>query len=395
MIDTIVLTFPINWFSIWDYGKFSPYTNSKLFSEEISHLKHRQNKKWIQNPTKQELRSRIYKPRITLIAVMGLFGPIIKLRIELSLPKLLYKNNFDELTDADYPKIFQLLKDTLDNMGIRLFDHHLDNAPVTAIHYSKNIPLPYHTTPPMIITELHKLNPFPRLTENKVIFRNGGQSFQLHANSYEIVIYDKIKDLEQAQTSDKRAIENDNSIQLNLLDEINQPKFRNILRLEIRLNKTAKIKSILKENSIDQILTFKQLFKQSTSQKVLQYFWQELTKNKEMLLLSGKSPIETMEIIKTNNPSLKARQILELSGAITAINSSSHNQLRNIIDTARNHSYWYKLKRKLSNLNIPKNGKYNLLIDVEKQLQEFTPTKLSNLREQQFKYYTIHKYYSS
>ncbi len=382
MIDTIVLTFPVNWFSIWDYSKFSPYTNSKLFSEEISRLKHRENKKWIQNPTKQELRLGIYKPRITLIAVMGLFGPIIKLRIELSLPKLLYKNNFDELTDADYPKIFQLLKDTLDNMGIKFFDYHLDNAPVTAIHYSKNIPLPYHTTPSMIVTELHKLNPFPKLTENKVIFRNGGQSFQLHANSYELVVYDKIKDLEQAQTSDKRSTENDNSIQLNLLDEINQPKFRNILRLEIRLNKTAKIKSILKKNNIDQILTFNQLFKQSTSQKVLQYFWQELTKDKEILLLSDKTPIETMEIIKTNNPNLKARQILELSGAITAINSSSHNQLRNIIDNDRDHSYWYKLKRKLSILNIPENGKYNLLIDVEKQLNEFVPTKLSDLKNQ-------------
>lgn len=380
MTDTIVLTFPVNWFSIWDYSKFSPYTNNKLFSEEISHLKPRENKKWIQNPTKQELRSGIYKPRITLITIMGLYGPIIKLRVELSLPKLLYKNNFDELTDNDYLIIHRLLKETLKDMGIRLFDHHLDNAPVTAIHYSKNISLPYHTTPSMIITELHKLNPFPRLTENKVIFRNGGQSFQLHANNYEVVIYDKIKDLEQSQTSDKRAIENDNSIQLNLLDEINQPKFRNILRLEIRLNKTAKLKSILKQNNIHQVLTFNQLFKQSTSQKILQYFWQELTKNKEILLLSDKSPIETMEIIKTNNPNLKPRQILEISGAIIAINSSSHNQLRNIIDTDRDHSYWYKLKRKLYRLNIPQNGKYNLLIEVEKQLNEFMPTKISDLK---------------
>ncbi|MFA4930281.1 MAG: hypothetical protein WC570_00225 [Patescibacteria group bacterium] len=343
-------------------------------------MKPREYIKATQNPSKRELSAGIYKPRLTLIVVMGQFGIIPKLRIELSLPKLLFNNNFDELTDNDYQKIHDHLQKTLKEMGVELFDIQLDNAPITSIHYSKNVPLPYHTTPSMIISDLAKLNPLPRLEANRERFKNGGQSLHYHANSYEIAIYDKIKELGLAKISDKRSIENDNSIQLNLLDELNQPKHRNILRLEIRLNKTSKIKSIFKKINIRTELSFKQLFSQSISQKILLYYWSILTENKAILLLQDKSAIETIETIRQNNPKLKNRDLLELSAVILAINSGSYDRLRNIIDSGPDHSYWYRLKRKIFKLHIPENSKYNLLIDIRKRLNEFIPTKITDLK---------------
>ena len=58
------------------------------------------------------------------------------------------------------------------------------------------------------------------LDVNQTDYRNEGHSYKWHCNSYEIVFYDKIKDLEKAKHSDKRAIEKDNAIQLNLFPQI-------------------------------------------------------------------------------------------------------------------------------------------------------------------------------
>ena len=54
------------------------------------------------------------------------------------------------------------------------------------------------------------------LDTNQTDYRNEGHSYKWHCNSYEVVFYDKIKDLEKAKHSEKRAIEKDSALQLNL-----------------------------------------------------------------------------------------------------------------------------------------------------------------------------------
>ena len=58
------------------------------------------------------------------------------------------------------------------------------------------------------------------LDVNQTDYRNEGHSYKWHCNSYEVVFYDKIKDLEKAKQSEKRAIEKDNAIQLHLFPEL-------------------------------------------------------------------------------------------------------------------------------------------------------------------------------
>lgn len=62
------------------------------------------------------------------------------------------------------------------------------------------------------------------LDVNQTDYRNEGHSYKWHCNSYEIVFYDKIKDLEKARLSDKRVVEKDNAIQLNLFPELNEKR---------------------------------------------------------------------------------------------------------------------------------------------------------------------------
>jgi hypothetical protein len=98
VIDTLALTLRRNMFQITDPDKFTP---SAPWIEDYG--KSMQSIKSKQNPTKKELLHGIYKPRLTLsYCFTSARTRELMLRIELSLPKLLYDNNFDELQYKDF-----------------------------------------------------------------------------------------------------------------------------------------------------------------------------------------------------------------------------------------------------------------------------------------------------
>lgn len=92
-------------------------------------------------------------------------------------------------------------------MGIVVAQEDLINVPVLAIHYSKNIPLTDGSTPYHYINKIKEANVHFSLDTNQTDYRNEGHSYKWHRNSYEVIFYDKIKDLEKTRQSNKRAIE--------------------------------------------------------------------------------------------------------------------------------------------------------------------------------------------
>ena len=153
----------------------------------------------------------------------------------------------------------------------------------------------------MVINELSKINLTKRLDLNKTSFTNEGQIIHFHCNSYEIAIYDKLKDLEQAKISEKRSTETDNLIQLNLFDDIRIKIPFEVLRIEIRLNTGRKIKQVLKSISINRDLIFKNLFSSGISKKVINHFWQCIDKGISLFSIDVKSPLSLLETIINSN----------------------------------------------------------------------------------------------
>ncbi len=142
MIDTIVLLLTQDSFKITEPDKFVPSVRHIINAS--SRAVHAIQSK--QNPTKKELRAGIYKPRLTL-RTNSRNPKEIELKIELSLPKLFFGNNFQELKQKDLQPSLQKLSSTLDQMGVIVDPSFLAAAPVSAIHYSKNIPLTDGSTP--------------------------------------------------------------------------------------------------------------------------------------------------------------------------------------------------------------------------------------------------------
>lgn len=355
--------------SFLDKTKFLPENTNAL----------RGYKTFVQNPTKSELLRGIYKPRLTITNRFNTFGRSEwTLSIELSLPKLLYGNNFDELSDYDFPKVIELLQSKLKDMGVSIFTALLEKAPVSAIHYSKNIPLTDGSTPYMLISKIKQANIPQYLDTNQTDYQNDGLSYKWHSNSYEVTFYDKIHDLDKSKISEKRSIEKDNLLQLDLFEEFrNRNKFE-VIRMEVRLNNRQKTKKLLKILGIQTNLTFEELFNTTIAQKVLKYYISELKRQRLPILDSQLEKKDLLVSIIIGNPNLSISKTLQIFGLKQVLDIVSIRELK-IMFSKSNQRSIYRLideaeKIKLSGLQDP----FKI---VDEQLNNFSPLRLVDYQD--------------
>lgn len=371
MIDTIKLELQQSMYTILDHTKFTPST-CKMFGcgpynkGTVSFSK--------QNPNATDRKSGRYKPRLSITRrPLKNIGYHNTLYIEFSIPKLVFGNNFDELTNDDFDKVKSTLISTLKMMGIHAYESQIHKAKVSSIHYGKNIILDDYTTPYTYIKELQKVDISKINDSNRTDYRNGGLSYKYHTNTFEFTFYDKLKDLEQSKFSEKRAIDKDDYCQLGLFDSIMNQKDRNnpfqVLRLELRLNTRLRIKQTFKKLKLSDNMTFEKLFDQDLSQYLLLSFFSELL-NKYIPTFESKSSADTFELLQINNPNIKNMKLLELATAHDIVHTRGIAEFRNMID----NSTWYRIKKVLKSLIIPSNTNY--LQTIKSNLENFTPVHL-------------------
>ena len=101
MLDTVILEIENATSFIVDYSKFK--TTKEKISNPMSFYK------WPNNPTTEDKKRGIYKPRLTLIKR----GHKFYLKIEFSVPKLLFGNNLDEISESDFTEVINILQKKL------------------------------------------------------------------------------------------------------------------------------------------------------------------------------------------------------------------------------------------------------------------------------------------
>jgi len=217
------------------------------------------------------------------------------------------------------------------------------------------------------------------LDTNRTDFRNEGHSFKYRVNSFEIVFYDKIKDLQQAKISEKRAEEKDNALQLGLFDILTKRKPLEVLRVEIRLNRRQKISQILKKIDKKVEPTFTNIFNQDTAKKVLLYYIDEIEEAYPPLLTyQYDSPKKFFERILVANPKLKPTKALELTAFRALLEEIGVREYRQM--TKRHGSYyWYSLNQKMKKLNYT--DEISVFSLLRKQITNFEPMKLLDFQD--------------
>ena len=365
MIDTVKLTLSKDMFWLKD---------TSLFEKDMSNNA-RGYFTLVQNPTKGELKRGIYKPRLTVANRFNCSGRNEStLYIELSLPKLLYGNNFVELEDSDFEKTVEKLHFILKEMGVMVYTNKLASAPVSSIHYSKNIILRDGVTPYILINKIRDSNIRLSLDIDRAQFRNDGYSYKWHANTYEVTFYDKLFDLKKSIVSPKRAIEKDGVVQLDLFKKMKKAGKFEVLRMEVRLNNRQKARSLFKTLDIETNQTFKQLFCTDYSQKVLLHYIRELENNRPAILnyetVNAKSLLSDMII---NNPQLRPQKILQLYGLRYALEHYTERELKGVFNP-KSYRIWYRIMQDSKNMNVPQ--QQSPLHIIKEKLKKFKPVSV-------------------
>ncbi len=334
MIDTVILTLPRDKAMMLDmtgYGvdRWNLQARTKTYD------------KYVKNPSSKDLDKGMYFPRLTGIRrAEGKLAWQSSIKIEFSVPKLLYKNNLEELRDSNFDRVVEVLDERLRMMGVVIPLDVLRNAPVSAVHYSKNIELADGYSAQYVITELGKVNLNKRFDLARARFMNDGQSLYLYSVAHSFVIYDKVADLAKGK---KRAIDKDQTQhQMSLFKELK--KEQEILRLEVRLSQKRRLNTLFKQLGFEENPTFRQVFSKAKSKKVVNHYWETMIAGYSIPLFShAYTPKDLLRRILVARKSAKGKTAIYLTGLLLlARDENGLRELRSLLDKRTDDRSWYR-----------------------------------------------------
>ncbi len=366
MIDTFILEIPLRFISIIDASKFRPNARQIELSKGYASCKN--------NPTTEDYKKGIYKPKLTLIKR----GEMIILKIEFSAPKMLFNNNLDEIEEKDFEAMVIRLKVVVQDMGVLLTIEQIKNAKVIGFHPSKNIVLTNGYTVSFALRELRKTNLSQKMDFTQVDFRNDGEELQLYSNSHSVVFYDKIHDLTKPP---KRAMDKDpTEYQKDLFDSLKRnQKGLEILRMEVRFSKSTKMKEVLEEVGLTEDPMLKSIFKKDLLQKILKLYWEKLFGKNLFLFNTYNNPQKILEMILTKYPKTRITTAVKLVGlTVLCKDENGFRGFRSVVEKYKQKKDWLALKRyldKISNDFFAKPA-HGFIEDIERSLKEFETYKI-------------------
>lgn len=382
MLDTIALTLDRHQFEVPEPDRFSPSAKG-LLAAPYYPLGARGNFACAMNPTKSALAAGRYSPRLTLVKRKVRGGFALTLRIEFSAPKLLFGNNFDELTVRDFEPVLEALHRSVVAMGIRVGVDTLRGASVSTIHYSKNIAFTDHTTCSMVMSELELIDLDRRLDLSHTDYRNEGHAIRYHANSYEVTFYDKLKDLEKARYSEKRAIERDYGPQLHLFaDRGAFPKELEVLRMEVRLGTRAKIMNIVRSIEPGTEPTFAALFNPWIAKSALMRSWKAV-RGQLPLIEQAKAhrPEDLLARLAADaNGQARPGALLQQLGAFVLVGSVGFRGAGALMTRHCSPRTWQRYKRQMKALPQAAPKGFSALRRVDYALARFEPLRIRDFQ---------------
>lgn len=381
MLDTIVLTLPIHHFRILNSDLFQPSARGMYSQPYIAQVNWV--RKCVQNPTKEDERLWIYKPRLTYIRRWDGKVEHYSLKVEFSVPKLLYGNNFDELSDADFPLVIKVLKEKLLDMWVQVFDGRLEMAIVSTIHYGKNIILQDHTSVCRVLSLIAKTNISNRFDTAQTDYKNGWDLFRIHSKSFQIVLYDKIADLNKSQDrwedKDMKKI----NYQMSLFGDIQRNESRKyhrtfeVLRFEIRFMNKQKLKNIFKELLIplEEPFTFRDAFCMENARKILEHHWNIFMIDLRMLEFLEMKPIDRWNQIMQSSKKRTPTKVLALAQLAELL---SNNALREVQKQFETLYSWASLKRLYKELKEfqGKENTFTFITIINEALKTYNPLQI-------------------
>ncbi len=379
MIDTVVLN--LEWrkdFKIMEgcYKLFSPDVTN-FFKPPYVQFGMRKSVKADRNPTAKDKRDGNYMPRLTLFKAVRRGSIPIILNVEFSAPKIIFNDNFNEITESDFEYLCVQLQRKLYNMGIVLKDRDtLKNALVSTVHYSKNITLTDYSTAYEVLSDIEKCNFTARKQSDRQKYRGGGEAVHFYSRKWGLCIYDKLNEHQRSKLSESGLLEKDNYCQLSLFDEKPLVNPFQMIRYEIRYIGRPQIGKSLKDTGITpSSLTFYNLFCENIAKTMLRHELAKLRDSYPTINLSEKTSSQLMMELSVQNPKVQIGTILQALAYKTLIDDTGSRDIRKMGNFSSQQ--WYNLNKKINGLNFARR-KLKSFDVIEDQIEKFIPVKIQS-----------------
>lgn len=365
MIDTIKLAIPCDKTPAW-LARLRPIHSTNLATGTIKN---------IINPSAATRNMGIVTPNVSFVSRPRTGGRTPELLIEVSLPKLLFGNNFQEVSDLDFEAICQKLANSLSRAGIPIAIEQLVTADVRKIDFCKNVIFNDYTSVSSIVKDIRTADMSKRNDNQLTDYRNGGHIYHImHTNSLDVSLYDKVADLKQGKISEHRAHESTNYTQFKLLDTFDSNKSLSVARFEVRLNSKAKIRHELSRFEIPTShITFKSIYRSDIAKKVLSYYWQDIFSKIPKAPLDTDTPEKLLsEILKSQK--ITPRFAFAQLGYLLCVSDNDNRYIRNLIEQRFGKQAWLRLR----NLRPPPSSKSRLknLLTITSAIEAMQPVDI-------------------
>jgi len=297
-----------------------------------------------------------YLPKIEIFETLNKTGDTVVyiLKAEFSVPKLLYRNSLQEVSEADWGNIVSLFCSSLLDVGVRIKADTVANAQVSAVHLCKNILLPKDITMQEALSELQRvdINKVVDITQKEI--KNGGRILHIYSGTIERVFYDKVADAvrPKVKRKDKGHVDYERAI-----IEKFELQNREVFRYEYRIKKAQ---TVMREinNVLDRkpktFVAFKDLFAPNLFRTILQKSWNTLIQRPEnqLALLGPKDDLamllHMLSKAKIDGNAHTLNKALTSYGLACAIRNHGAKEAKRAIFTVINKDHTERLTNKIS-----------------------------------------------
>ena len=199
--------------------------------------------------------------------------------LAVSLPKLILANSLQEIATNYLNKAVSTLVERLYAIGIHILSKTIADAPVSVVHFCKNIPLPADYSLRAILAELSHIDigkAYDNTSDIRSKNKNESETLHLFCGTREWVFYDKIQEMLRPSS---KSLEKQKTQHEKELIQIYNLSNKEVFRYEYRLNKAQTIKSEINQmlkRPYATLVTFADLFTENLWKDVLFNSWKRI-----------------------------------------------------------------------------------------------------------------------
>lgn len=354
-MDQIILEIPSKYFHVLNTRAFEPeyYPIRPGFFEYKKYL--------------SKLHPKGYYPQISIHGRPNKkLGYQYILKIQVSVPKLLYGNNLVSVNLEDEDRFYHILKAKCWDLGVEILASP-KNIKVIGFDPSINIYLTGGSTSDQAIRYLYKAYTSKNISFDKRDFRDKGHAIYLHTGKWNFVVYDKKEDLMKPKY---KRIDKLGGKDLQLFAKL---KNKEVLRLELHGRDQAKLLKLFQRfyPGIDEV-TCGMLFNEKIWKTILrESFLNGFLEGNRLAFSFEDNPMTWYERIKHKYPKLTDLQIrAKLALVLLAKDNEGLKVYRRKYEKQYSQRQWYRLMaeiKELQTLVLP-NDYFSFIHDIDKAL---------------------------